>query len=1245
MVAMLALAAAALAATPEAQAGTLPPGFHENIVYSELTEPTSVVFSPDERVFVAEKSGIIKVYDRLSDKTPEIFADLTEKTDDFWDRGLLGMALDPKFPAEPYVYVLYTLDAKPGGAAPQWGGTSPSDSCPTPPGATAEGCVVTGRLAKLTVSGNKVVAETPLITDWCQQYPSHSIGDLAFGADGSLYVSGGDGASFTFIDWGQEGNPCNDPPLGIGQELTPPSAEGGSLRAQDVRTPADPTDLNGSILRVDPKTGEGRLDNPFAGSLDANACRIVAYGLRNPFRFTVRPGTNEVWIGDVGFGTWEEIDRLSNPAAIGATNFGWPCYEGDNEGSARQPQFDATNLTLCESLYEEGPSAVEAPYYAYKHTEHVVPGETCTTGSSSISGMAFYESGGFPAGFDGGLVFADYSRNCIWTMMPGKNGLPDPKDIIALDQGAHAPVDLTIGPQGDVYYVDLTGGKIWRISHPAGDQPPTAVAAATPQNGAAPLNVELSAAGSSDPDPGDTLSYSWDLDGDGVFGDSTAASLSHIYTQPGVHIATVRVTDTSGESDTDSVSIQVDNTPPTATITSPLPSFTWAVGDPIEYSATATDPQQGTLPASAYKWSIIIHHCPSNCHTHQVENIDGQTGGTFLGVDHEYPSWLEFKLTVTDAGGLTDTESVEVHPKTVSLQIQSLPISGFEVSIGGVTGITPFTETVIQGSNNSVAAPAQILEGAQYEFGAWSDGGAASHNLIANQDKTITAVFGPPAAPAITGTTPASGGNDNSPRIAGTVGADFPTAVKIFRSADCSGAVAAEGSVSEFTGAGVTTSVPANETTQISAATSNAAGRSGCSNSLSYTTDSTPPAVPTIASTTPKSPANDNTPTVSGAAEAGSTVKIYESAACAGPVAASGTAEQFETGLEVAVADDSQTSMTATATDSAANTSECSAAFSYTEDSTAPSAPQILNSAPESPANTNNPSVSGEADAGSTVSLFFGSSCSGPAAASGTAAEFASGLTISVADNSDNSFTADAVDSAGNTSACSSVFKYVEDSTAPTAPTLTGVSPASPANDNGPVIRGAAEAGSTVRVYLKADCSGPPVATVPAAQLGSGVQVSIADDTTTILTATATDAAANESSCSSAIVYTEDSTAPETTITKAPTKRQLTLTATRAGRRPSFVKAEIAFRANEPSARFLCRMDAKPPAPCSSPLRGIKLKPGSHKFTVQAIDEAGNADATPAARRLVVTRGSDKGRRRRPSLQSLRVGLNLARNW
>ena len=265
-------------------------------------------------------------------------------------------------------------------------------------------------------------SEQVLINDWCQQYPSHSIGSLAFGADGALYVSGGDGASFNFTDWGQDGsplNPCGDPPGGVGATLTPPSAEGGALRSQDLRTTSDPTTLDGAILRVNPDTGEGMPNNPLAASPNANARRIIAHGVRNPFRLTIRPGTNEVWFGDVGWNVWEEINRVTDPLGS-VENFGWPCYEG----TGTQSGYDNANLTICENLYAL-PGGVVAPYYAYNHSAKVVPGETCPTGSSSTAGVAFYTNGPFPDSYDGALFFADYSRDCIWVMFPGGNGLPD----------------------------------------------------------------------------------------------------------------------------------------------------------------------------------------------------------------------------------------------------------------------------------------------------------------------------------------------------------------------------------------------------------------------------------------------------------------------------------------------------------------------------------------------------------------------------------------------------------------------------------------------------------------------------------------------------------------------------------------------------------------------------------------------------------------------------------------------------
>ena len=122
-------------------------------------------------------------------------------------------------------------------------------------------------------------------------------------------------------------------------------AEGGALRSQDLQTSSDPVGLDGTIIRIDPDTGAALPDNPLIASADANARRVVAYGLRNPFRFTIKPGTNELWIADVGWAEWEEINRLPNPLSSVVANFGWPCYEGPTA----QPGYDAANIPICEN--------------------------------------------------------------------------------------------------------------------------------------------------------------------------------------------------------------------------------------------------------------------------------------------------------------------------------------------------------------------------------------------------------------------------------------------------------------------------------------------------------------------------------------------------------------------------------------------------------------------------------------------------------------------------------------------------------------------------------------------------------------------------------------------------------------------------------------------------------------------------------------------------------------------------------
>ena len=136
-------------------------------------------------------------------------------------------------------------------------------------------------------------------------------------------------------------------------------------------------------------------------------------------------------------------------------------------------------------------------------------GEPCSTGSSAVAGIAFYNGGNYPATYANALFFADHSRNCIWAMKAGGNGLPNTGNIEVFVSGAINPVSLEIGPGGDLFYVNFEGGEIRRIVRTGANGSPTAVIAANPTSGPAPLTVDFDGTGSSDPD-GEPLLYAWD---------------------------------------------------------------------------------------------------------------------------------------------------------------------------------------------------------------------------------------------------------------------------------------------------------------------------------------------------------------------------------------------------------------------------------------------------------------------------------------------------------------------------------------------------------------------------------------------------------------------------------------------------------------------------------------------------------------------------------------------------------------
>ncbi|MEQ8768793.1 MAG: DUF2341 domain-containing protein [Planctomycetota bacterium] len=599
-------------------------GFEDHLVFDGLNSPTAARFAPDGRIFIAEKSGRLLVFSDLEDDAPTLVADLSTNVYDAWDRGLLGLAIHPDFPTEPWIYVLYTFDAAIGGTPPTWG-----DTCPDPPGFTRDGCVVSGRVSRLRIDGDQMVGqEEVLIEAWCQQFPSHSIGDLHFGLDGALYVSAGDGASFNGVDYGQIGNACNDP-----------VQEGGAMRSQDVRSEGDGVGLHGSILRIDPSTGEALPDNPLYGGADLDDDRVIAFGLRNPFRFTVDPRDNRLFVGDVGWSTWEEIDIVADPLDGTVENFGWPCFEGD----PAQPGYDQANLPLCESLYASGTAT--APLHAYDHR-----------GSRAITGLAVYTGESYPSELHGALFFADYSGRFIRVIPEDENGQLDPSAWRTFHTGART-VDLQTGPGGDLFYVEIATGQFRQIRYFPVNHPPRAVVETDQRFGASPLTITFDGSGSSDPDEdeGDFLTFDWDLDGDGIFGDSSEEIPVWVYEQSGAFDVRLRVSDSGDLVDETSVEVTVDDSPPRIDLLKPDGSELWSAGDPIDFAASGIDPDLGPLAEDAFDWTLVLLHCTDedpdhDCHDHVIEHVEGSADGKFIAPDHEYPSYLELRVEGRDAG-------------------------------------------------------------------------------------------------------------------------------------------------------------------------------------------------------------------------------------------------------------------------------------------------------------------------------------------------------------------------------------------------------------------------------------------------------------------------------------------------------------------------------------------------------------------------------------------------------------------
>jgi glucose/arabinose dehydrogenase len=612
-----------------ASGATLPSGFVETTVASGIASPTAMAIAPDGRIFVCSQTGALRVIKNgVLLATP--FVNLS--VDSVGERGLLGIAFDPHFTLNHYIYLYYTVP-------------------PTP---------AHNRVIRFTANGDVAVPGSGTVLlelSSLSTATNHNGGALHFGPDGNLYIAVGDNAK-------------------------------GS-NSQNL------SNLLGKILRI---ASDGTIpsDNPFVESTTARH-EIWALGLRNPFTFAFRGTTNFMYINDVGESTWEEID-LGQAGA----NYGWPATEGPT-----------TN------------PAYKNPLYYYGHSD-----------GCAITGGAFYSPStpNFPSSYVGKYLFGDYCSGFIRMLDPST------AKATTFITGASQPVDIQVGADGSLYYLARGTSSVMKIRYTTNSSP-----VITTQPTSQLVSVGYSATFSvaaSGPSP---YSYQWMRNGVNIT-NATASSYKFATTlaDNGAQFR-VRVSNAFGNTLSNVASLSVtSDKPPLGQIITPAQATTYFGGMVVNYSGSASDKEDGILPASAFTWRVDFHH---DSHVHPfIPPTTGNKTGTFTIPNRgEVSSNVYYYITlkVVDSVGLTSTTVRNILPRKANMTFATQP-AGLKISLDGGSGrVAPFTVTGVVGIIRSIAAPTpQILNGTSYNFQSWSDGRAIIHQInTPSVDTTYTANF------------------------------------------------------------------------------------------------------------------------------------------------------------------------------------------------------------------------------------------------------------------------------------------------------------------------------------------------------------------------------------------------------------------------------------------------------------------------------------------------------------------------
>ncbi|MEP5338306.1 MAG: ThuA domain-containing protein [Algibacter sp.] len=619
--------------------------FDVSIIDNSPSNPLALAILPDLKILYIERTGSVKLYNQTTGvKTTALQLNVDSDRED----GLLGIALDPNFETNNWLYLFY----------------SPS------------GTEYKQHLSRFTfeddaidIDSEIILLEVPTQRETC----CHSGGDLEFDSNGNLYISLGDNI-----------NPFKS------DGYSPIDERDGRQNYDAQGTSANTKDYRGKILRIKPEI-DGTYSIP-SGNLftDTNngLLEIYSMGHRNPFRIALSPD-NYLYIGEVG------PDSNNNSNSRGsrghdefnrtnvAANFGWPYAVANNQayvdynfetGVSGSP-FDVNNL-VNDSPNNTGvyniPPATPA-WIWYSDAESTEFPEMGVDGGRTAMAGAIYS---YNSGSTSEVKFPEYYNNSVFIYEWARNWIREVKlddfgNIVKINPfyeslELNRPIDMDFGPDGAMYIIEWGTGfggnnsdaRIIKVSFIDGNRTPIAIASADPEAGTLPLTVNFNASDSYDPDIGDSLTYEWDFDGDGTF-DATGLTPSNIYTVSGTYNVQLKVTDTEGLNAFATIKVNAGNNLPSVNIDYPADGGFYAWGEEIEFKISVTDVEDGTIACEDIEALPAVGHSD---HKHDFNSISN-CEGSFITESHGDDADDVF---YTFTGAYTDNGVINVEPSTGS---------------------------------------------------------------------------------------------------------------------------------------------------------------------------------------------------------------------------------------------------------------------------------------------------------------------------------------------------------------------------------------------------------------------------------------------------------------------------------------------------------------------------------------------------------------------------------------------------